>query len=385
MGAQVRRSALAAGLPLLLVSPWQPVRAALLRYCDTPTAVTATQQDKLLRLAAVIKTELEASGQRLALVARSGTDLRRFDQRYSHAGISLKASPNAPWSVRQLYYACDERLPRLFDQGLPGFLLGTDDPTLGYVSVLLLPGDAAAALEPRALDNALALQLLGRRYSANAYAFSTRYQNCNQWVLELAATAWGAGASGPGAALDADPRARAQAWLQAVGYRPTVFELGSRALQWFATAIPWVHDDDHPREDLMQARFRVSMPASIEAFVQARWPTTRRLEFCHTDQHIVIRRGWQPLAEGCQPQPLDEVIALAHTGSGQPAAEQPDVSSEQSTTPRPEREQRPPHPPHHPPAGAAQADPAAPERPQHQQLPPPAARDQHADGLRGDA
>ena len=42
-----------------------------------------------------------------------------------------------------------------------------------------------------------ALALLGREYSANAYPFSPRYQNCNQWVAELLATAWRpAGAAG---------------------------------------------------------------------------------------------------------------------------------------------------------------------------------------------
>ena len=70
---------------------------------------------------------LEASGQAVALVARSGLDLDRFAVRYSHAGVSLRDSPNTPWSVRQLYFACEERAPRLYDQGLAGFVQGTRD------------------------------------------------------------------------------------------------------------------------------------------------------------------------------------------------------------------------------------------------------------------
>ncbi len=329
---------------VFVIGPWAPTQAAVLRYCDPPAPLNAKQQDKLLRLAAVIKAELDSSGQRLALMSRSGTDLRRFGQRYSHAGVSLQNSPNSPWSVRQLYFACDEGQPRLFDQGVPGFLLGTDDPAMGFVSVLLLPPEAAAALEAIAIDAASALRLLGRSYSANAYAFSTRHQNCNQWLAELMASAWGAetqplpvavgpaglmGAAAPDSAqsqlqvqaetqtqtqaqtqAQAQARAQAQAWLQAAGYEPTVFEVGSRALMWLATAIPWVHNDDHPPEDLAQARYRVSMPASIEAFVQARWPGTRRIEFCHTDQHLLVRHGGLPLAEGCEPGPLDRVILL---------------------------------------------------------------------------
>jgi len=280
-------------------------QAGVLRACDPPQPLSAVQQSTLLRFADLIKSELDASGARLALVARSGLDLAPLGQRYSHAGISLQASANAPWSVRQLYYACDEGRPRLFDQGVPGFLLGSDSPEIGYVSVLLLPPAAATALEQRAQDNALALQLLGTRYSANAHAFSTRYQNCNQWLAELLAFAWGGSAvAGP------EPRAAAQAWLQAAGYVPTSFDIGNRALLALASALPWLHADDHPADDLARNVFRVSMPASIEAFVRARVPGTQRLEFCHRGKQVVLRRGWEPMADGCAPSAGDDVVML---------------------------------------------------------------------------
>ena len=127
----------------------------------------------------------------------------------------------------------------------------------------------AAALEPAALDKRLALALLGRAYSANAYPFSPRYQNCNQWVAELLATAWGPGGE---AGEAAGGRERAQAWLRSEGYEATVFDVGWRALMWAGAFIPWVHGDDHPAEDVEQQIYRVSMPASIEAFVQRRVP-----------------------------------------------------------------------------------------------------------------
>ncbi|HSW25259.1 MAG TPA: DUF2145 domain-containing protein, partial [Burkholderiaceae bacterium] len=82
--------------------------SAPLQYCDRPSPPSARQQDRLLRFAAIARRELEASGQDVALIARSGIDLARFNLRYSHAGVSLRASSNAPWSVRQLYFACDE-------------------------------------------------------------------------------------------------------------------------------------------------------------------------------------------------------------------------------------------------------------------------------------
>src|SRR5262245_28739982 len=128
-----------------------------MRLCDRPVSRTGAQQERLLRLAALIKEELDATGETVALVARSGLDLSRFGLRYSHAGVSLKASENAPWSVRQLYYACDEQRPRLYDQGLSGFLFGTDDASVGYVSIMLPDRAAAASLERAAFDTPRAL------------------------------------------------------------------------------------------------------------------------------------------------------------------------------------------------------------------------------------
>ncbi len=292
-----------------------PAQAALLGYCDKPAAITATQQDRLLRLAAVIRQTLQDSGHDLALLSRSGTDLRRFGQRYSHAGISLKNSANSPWSVRQLYYACAEGVPRIFDQGVPGFVLGNSNPDLGFVSAVLLPEPAQTAVLRSTADRNTSLALLGSSYSANAFAFSTRQQNCNQWVVEMLAMAWGGldliDAGDLDVATDPPgPRDRAQAWLQDTDYQPTNFEVGNRVLMKLATAITWVHDDDHPAEDLAQARFRVSMPASIESFVRRRWPGARRVQFCHTAQHIVIRHGWQPLADDCVAEAEDQVIPL---------------------------------------------------------------------------
>jgi hypothetical protein len=278
-------------------------QAGITRYCDPQGKLSAEQKDKLLRFGGVVKTELENSGASVALIARSGLDLARFGFRYSHAGVSLKGSPDTPWAVRQLYYACDEGRPRIFDQGMSAFVLGTDEPAIGYVSLVFVPAAAAAELERTTLDRRLALQLLGTTYTANAYPYSVSYQNCNQWVVELLATAWG----GLGAAED--PRTPAQQWLRGRGYEPSVFDVGW-PLMWVGALIPWVRSDDHPAEDTSAWRYRVSMPASIEAFVHATVPGATRVEICHNGKQVVVHRGWEPVAEGCQAGPGDEVVAL---------------------------------------------------------------------------
>ncbi|MBA3599238.1 MAG: DUF2145 domain-containing protein [Methylibium sp.] len=283
------------------------------RFCDRESPLSAPQQDRLLRFAAIVRQELDASGHSVALVARSGLDLARFGLRYSHAGVSLKASANGPWSVRQLYYACDEARPRLYDQGMAGFLFGTDDPSIGFVSIVLLPPPEAAALERTALDKALALRLLAGRYSANAHPYSLRFQNCNQWVMELLATAWGATdrVNATDIAGDADgPRERAQRWLMAQGYAPRPVQVGSQALMFAANFIPWVHVADHPEEDRFALQFRTSTPGSIEAFVRERVPGAERIELCHDERQVVIRRGWEPLADGCRRGDGDRVVTF---------------------------------------------------------------------------
>ena len=276
--------------------------AGSLNYCQGQTEPSAATQDRLIQVAATVKAELERSGQAVAIVARSGLALQRFGHRYSHAGVSLRASPNIPWSVRQLYYACDEKRPRIFDQGMSGFVMGALDPAEGYVSIVLLPPDAAQALEHAALDEMQALRLLGGTYSANAYAFGGLHQNCNQWLAELMASAWGALATG------GDARSQAQNWLRVQHYEPSTFNLGWGPIAWLAGLLPWLHADDHPPQNIVDAQFKVSMPASIEAFVHSRLPEARRIELCYTPQHIVVHRGWEPIAPGCQPGADDTVL-----------------------------------------------------------------------------
>ena len=274
---------------------------ALSAFCDRSVALSAGQQDKLLRFAGVVREELGDVD--AALVSRSGLDLTRFAIRYSHAAVAWRDSAGS-WSARQLYYACDERRPRIFDQGLAGFAMGIDDPALGYIAIVRLPLDAAAALRRAALDTPRALGLLAAEYSANAYPFSLRYQNCNQWVIELLAMAWGDLTDG------IELRARAQTWLRGADYAPEPVAVGSRLLMLAVPFIPFIHLDDHPAPERDAMRLRVSLPSTIEAFVQARLPGSERIELCHDGRQVVVHRGWTPMAPGCTPGEGDRVVLL---------------------------------------------------------------------------
>ncbi len=272
-------------------------------FCDRTQSLSAGQQDKLLRFAAIVREELGQAEGDAALVSRSGLDLSRFRIRYSHAAVAWRDTEGA-WSARQLYYACDERRPRIFDQGLAGFAMGIDDPSLGYVAIVRLPAFAAETLRRAALDKPRALHLLAAEYSANAYPFSLRYQNCNQWVMELLAMAWGELADGD------ELRARAQDWLRGADYAPAPVAVGSRLLMLAAAFTPFLHLDDHPEADRDAMQLQVSLPSTVEDFVHARLPGSERVELCHDGRQVVVHRGWTPIADGCKPADGDRVVPL---------------------------------------------------------------------------
>jgi len=289
-----------AGAAALLFGAAGAAWAGLPTFCERPRAITAAEQDRVLRFAGAVKEELERSGQGVALIARAGVDLERFGLLYSHAGVALRDNPGSRWGVRQLYYACEESRPRLFDQGISGFALGAEAPSHGHVSLLFLPDEQGAQLEKAALHRPLALALLAGQYSANAYAFGTRYQNCNGWVAELLAGAWGGAGS----------RTEAQAWLRARDYAAGPVRIPSHMLMFAGQFVPLVHLDDHPIEDIHALALQVSVPDAIERFVRRQLPQARHVELCHDTRQIVVRRDGPPLGAECRANLSDEIITL---------------------------------------------------------------------------
>ena len=225
----------------------------------------------------------------------------------SPEGVALKDNDGKPWSVRELYYSCEDHRPRVFDEGLAGFIMGTDDPDSSWISLVFLPPERAVPLRATAVDKHHALGVLGASYSANAYPFSTLHQNCNQWVMELLADAWGAGDD---IGSDADARVRAQRWLRGQGYLPTVFRASAHPMMWIADVVPWLANDDHPPEEIAHNRYNVSMPSAIETFVQAKVPGARRVEICHAGRRVVLHRGWDGIPDGCVAVPGDQTFEL---------------------------------------------------------------------------
>lgn len=297
------RLAACAAILLGVAGSAQAGSSPLSNFCDRQDKLSAGEQDRLLRFAAVVKAELGGTSDDVALISRSGLDLSRFNIRYSHAALALR-SPDGAWAARQLYFACDEKRPRIFDQGIAGFAMGTDDPTVGFISIVRLPAAAATRLADAARDKPRSLHLLAGRYSANAYPWSLLYQNCNQWVIEMVGSAWGALPDG------VDLRARAQNWLREAGYAPEPVFVASPFTMMASYFVPLVHLDDHPRDDRAARRLQVSLPSTLEAFVRQHAPEAERVELCHNAREIVVHRGWTPIPDGCVAGDGDTVVGL---------------------------------------------------------------------------
>ena len=286
----------AAGLLVLSL----PAAHAGVGLCQEPPEAAPSVQQLHLRVSAAVREVLAAYPEyRVALVSRDGTNLSRWGIRYTHAGVALRDHPQGAWVVRQLYYDCDEGAPRVFDQGMAGFLHGSRHSQAGFLSVTLVAPQAAQALQEAALNDRVAVSLVHDLYSANAHAFSTRYQNCNQWVAELMARAWGG----------AGTRVQAQDWLLAAGYQAHTVEVGWRGWLWMAPLSRWLHLDDHPAPDVAAGRLRISLPEGLQRWVVQLQPQSVTLQLCWKDQRVVWREGQDPMDEHCRPQAGDHVMA----------------------------------------------------------------------------
>ena len=86
--------------------------------------------------------------------------------------------------------------------------------------------------------------------------------------------------------------------------------MNSNLLMVASMFSPMLHLNDHPTADRESLQLRVSLPSTIETFVEQRLPHSTRIELCHNDTQIVVHHGWTPLAEGCRPGPDDRTLSF---------------------------------------------------------------------------
>jgi hypothetical protein len=96
----------------------------------------------------------------------------------------------------------------------------------------------------------------------------------------------------------------------AANYSPEPVDIGSHALIFASSFVPFVHLDDQPEDDRYALRLKVSLPSTVEAFARQRYPESERIEICHAGRTVVVHRGWTAIADGCVAGEGDQVVLL---------------------------------------------------------------------------
>ncbi len=230
---------------------------------NPPTAETL---QKAFRLALKTRDALETSGAEVALIARVGQDLSKYRLRYSHLGFAWRDHPQGRWLVVHMLNQCGTAHSDLFNEGLANFFL---DDLFAWEGLIVVPGAEMQKKIAASLREGHFVRLHEPSYNMLAYPFSTRYQNSNQWALEVMADA-----TGPG---PLSGRVEAQQWLKANSYTPTTLEipavtrLGGRM---FRANIAF---DDHPSERRWAGQIDTVTVESVFAFVTSRDPASKRV------------------------------------------------------------------------------------------------------------
>jgi hypothetical protein len=255
--AQALRAVQAAVLAAVLAGT-APVALAG-RSCE-PQKLTARTLENGLAMAAQTLQALQASGEKVVLLARSGQDLTRYGLRYSHAAFAYQvtdAAGLATWRVVHKLNACGTATSDIYRQGLGEFFL--DDPWRYEAAWVAPPADLQERLLRLVQDDAAMLRLHQRAYNMVSYPWSTRYQQSNQWVIETLAMAAEPGAS---------TRETAQAWLRFKGYEPTVLMIGTLERLGARVTAANIAFDDHPNDKRFANHIETVTVDSVFAWLQ---------------------------------------------------------------------------------------------------------------------
>ena len=253
-------------LLLLAVLTAHTVQAGTM--CE-PKAATAEQFASAIQAASAMHNTLQQSGASVALLGRAGADLSRYGLRYSHFGFAVRDDKRQRWLITHLLNHCGSSHSALFRQGLLNFFL---DDLYTFHAWLIIP---SAALQHRLavlLQQPLAKRLHQNNYNVIAHPYRLRYQNSNQWGLELLVAAQAR------AGLIVD-RKGAQNKLKQSGYRPDRIMLPLHQRIGARLFKANVQFDDHPLSDRIAGEFNVVTVRSVFNYI------------IDTDQLLLQRRG----------------------------------------------------------------------------------------------
>lgn len=209
-------------------------------------------------LAARVRDRLEESKLSMALVARIGMDMSEYELRYTHLGVAWRDHPRGRWYTFHLLNKCGTGHSELIEQPLEDFY---------QVQLHILEGLVVAPSFPlqlklqKAFFGPTANALHEREYNMIAHPYSTRFQNSNQWVLEVIASVL----APPGAVAT---RAQAQTWLKEHGYAPSEVPISAGRRAAAAVFSSHVRFSDHTDDEMYYRRYHVVSAESVLNFLE---------------------------------------------------------------------------------------------------------------------
>ena len=215
---------------------------------------------KSAQLTSQVRNLLESQQHSFVLVARSGVDLSEFGLRHSHVGVAWRDHPRGRWFTFHLLNRCGTGQSELIEQDLEDFY---NVELHDYVALVAAPSFPMQIRLQKAFFSPIATALHEREYNMIAHPFSTKYQNSNQWVLEVMASALA-----PDGQVNS--RASAQAWLRSNGFDPSLIPIPPGRRAGARLFSPHVRFSDHTDEEWQAGRYAVVSVDSVLSFIKSR-------------------------------------------------------------------------------------------------------------------
>ncbi|MBC3907482.1 DUF2145 domain-containing protein [Undibacterium umbellatum] len=212
-----------------------------------------------LEFAHKAQIKLDESKANVAIIARVGQDLSKYNLRYSHLGL-IERLPDGTWSVMHELNQCGTASSELFREGLGNFFM---DDMFAFETLILIPNPELQLKIQQVMTDGRARNLHAARYNMLAYAYSTTYQNSNQWALEVIAAAQAND-------VRIENRTQAQAWLKSASYKPDTLQIPSLTRLGARMFRANVAFDDHPFDRRMAGQIDTVTVESIVHFMMSR-------------------------------------------------------------------------------------------------------------------
>jgi hypothetical protein len=244
-----------------------PVAALAGRTCEAQKTTLQTL-DRGLALAEKTRNALNASGEKVVILARAGQDLTKYGLRYSHLALAYQLPDGQggnTWRVLHKLNDCGTSSSAIYRQGLGEFFL---DDLWRYEAAWIAPSPEVQARLLTVIQSPVqAIQMHHKPYSIVSYAWGTKYQQSNQWAIETLALAMEPSITQASYNV-ADSRAKAQAWLQFKGYQPTALRIDGMTRLGGRISSANVAFDDHPSEKRFSDRIETVTVDSVFQWLQ---------------------------------------------------------------------------------------------------------------------